>query len=166
MKGGERGRGPVVLAILVFLLTAAGCTARAPAPAAEGISLYSYITKDNKYSNWKMWPGKQALYPGPEPHGKLLTTYVTDKAFSAIDGKKGSIPNGSIIVKENYMPDGKLDAITVMYKVKSFDPANNDWFWLKYAPDGAIDVQGKVDMCIACHGKVRDNDFIYTSSLK
>ncbi|MBI2906786.1 MAG: cytochrome P460 family protein [Chloroflexi bacterium] len=113
-----------------------------------------------------MWPGKQALYPGTEPHGALLTTYVTDGAFSAIDGKKGSIPNGSIIVKENYMPDKTLAAVTVMYKVKGYDSANNDWFWLKYAPNGAIDAQGKVGDCIACHGKRRDNDFIFTGSLK
>ncbi|MBI4286694.1 MAG: cytochrome P460 family protein [Chloroflexi bacterium] len=151
---------------LAAILVVAGCKAAPRLPPIDGTALYNYITKDNDYTKWKMWPGKSALYPGREPHGAMLTTYVTDNAFSAIQGKKGKIPEGSIIVKENYMPDRQLAAVTVMYKVKGFDPAHNDWFWLKYAPDGKIDVAGKVDMCYDCHGQQKDNDFIYTSSLK
>lgn len=135
-------------------------------PAADGTTLYNYITLENDYRNWKMWPGRQAIYPGTEPHGAFLTTYVTDEAFSAIDGKKGSIPEGSIIVKENYMPDKSLAAVTVMYKVKGFDPAHNDWFWLKYAPDGTIDESGKVEGCYNCHGIRQANDYICTSDLR
>ncbi|MBI2861046.1 MAG: cytochrome P460 family protein [Chloroflexi bacterium] len=156
----------MLMAILVLPLVVVGCKAAAPTPATDGTSLYNYITQQNDYHKWKMWPGKQALYPGTEPHGALLTTYVTDNAFSAIDGKEGSIPNGSIVVKENYMPDKTLAAITVMYKVKGYDPEHNDWFWLKYAPDGKIDVSGKVDMCYGCHGGKRDNDYIMTSPLR
>ncbi|MBI4294907.1 MAG: cytochrome P460 family protein [Chloroflexi bacterium] len=149
---------------LLFILVA--CAPKPALPRADGRDLYNYITGTAQYTGWKMWPGKQALYPGTEPHGMLLTTYVTDGAFSAINGKKGSISNGSIIVKENYMPDKTLAAVTVMYKVKGYDPANNDWFWLKYAPDGTINVQGKAQGCIDCHGQARNNDFIWTSPLK
>jgi len=166
------GKHPTVFPVLTMLVVAglalAGCAAE-PAPTGpetDGVALRDYITNTTKYTDWKMWPGKQALYLGTEPHGMLLTTYVTDGAFSAIDGKKGSIPDRSIIVKENYMPDKTLAAITVMYKVKGYDQANNDWFWLKYAPDGTIDVSGKVQMCIDCHGGQKANDFIFTSPLK
>ena len=157
-------KGLVILAIIAFSLVAAGC--KGNLPAADGTSVYNYINDTSRYTEWKMWPGKQALYPGTEPHGMLLTTYVTDGAFSAIDGKKGSIPDGSIIVKENYMPDETLAAVTVMYKVKGFDPDHNDWFWLKYAPDGTIEVSGRVQDCYSCHGAQQDNDYIFTSSLK
>ncbi|MDW7726318.1 MAG: cytochrome P460 family protein [Candidatus Methanoperedens sp.] len=135
-------------------------------PEADGRALYNYITEENDYKNWRMWPGKSALYPGTEPHGVFLTTYVTDNAFSAIDGKMGSLPDGSIIIKENYNPDKELDSVTVMYKVKDFDPEHNDWFWLKYSSDGMIDAEGKVVGCIDCHGLGKDNDYLFTSDIK
>lgn len=135
-------------------------------PEADGRALYNYITEENDYKNWRMWPGTSALYRGTEPHGVFLTTYVTDNAFSAIEGKMGSLPDGSIIIKENYNPDKELEAVTVMYKVKDFDPEHNDWFWLKYSPDGMIDDEGKVAGCIDCHGLGKDNDYLFTSDIK
>lgn len=156
-----------ILPVLVLAFALAGCIAsEEPKPKADGKELYNYITKENSYQNWKLWPGKGKLYAGAEPHGALLTTYVTDNAFSAIEGKQGSMPYGSIIVKENYMPDKTLAAITVMYKVKGYDAEHNDWFWLKYSPDGKIDAEGKVDMCYGCHGAKKDNDYVFTSILK
>ncbi|MBI2934755.1 MAG: cytochrome P460 family protein [Chloroflexi bacterium] len=158
------------LILLVVLFGWLGCRGPAPAgpplPGASGPELYGYLTRDNPYQKWQMWPGKAAFYTGTEPHGMLLTTYVTDGVFSAVRDKKGSMPEGGIIVKENYMPDKTLAAVTVMYKAKGFDPANNDWFWLKYEPGGKITDQGKVQMCIDCHGERRGNDFIYTGALR
>jgi len=113
-----------------------------------------------------MWPGKTALYPGTLPHGALLTTYVNDVAYKAIRAKKGKLPNGSIVVKENYMPDKSLAALTVMYKVKGYNSEANDWFWAKYMPDGKIEAEGKVDMCIGCHGMKKWNDYVLTAPLK
>ena len=79
------------------------------------------------------------------------------------------MPNGAIIVKENYMPDGQLAAITTMYKVDGFNPEANDWHWVKFLPDGSVDMdgmaQGKVPMCIGCHSGRADNDYIYTGDL-
>lgn len=109
-------KGLVILLVAAFSLVAVGC--KSEMPAADGTALYNYINDTSRYTEWRMWPGKEALYPGTEPHGMLLTTYVTDGAFSAIEGKKGSIPDGSIIVKENYMPDETLAAVTVMYKIE------------------------------------------------
>lgn len=117
------------------------------------------------YANWSMWPGKGQFYPGTMPHGALLTTYVTDNAFSAIAGKNGSMPAGSIIVKENYGPDRQLMALTIMYKAQGYDAAHNDWFWAKYTPDGRIDAEGQVQMCIDCHAQKVDNDYLFTSPL-
>jgi len=89
-----------------------------------------------------------------------------------IEGKKGILPDESIIVKENFGPDKKLAAITVMYKEKGYDPAHNDWFWAKYQPDGTIDAEGKVKGCIDCHGLPKDifkdktNDYVWSSDLR
>ena len=138
---------------------------------ADGKTLYNYIIKENDYKKWKMWPGKGELYPGIEPHGVLLTTYVTDDTFSAIEARTGVLPYGAMIVKENYMPNKTLVAITVMYKEKDYDPKNNDWFWAKYMPNGTIGAEGKIQGCIDCHGQSKEkygnqiNDYIFTSNL-
>ncbi|MFP4084890.1 MAG: hypothetical protein ACLFTC_08295 [Desulfonatronovibrio sp.] len=43
-------------------------------PEAEGEAFLSYITKDNPYQEWNLWPGTEKLYQGTEPHGVRLTT--------------------------------------------------------------------------------------------
>ena len=64
------------------------------------------------------------------------------------------------------MPNFDLAAITVMYKVKGYNPEGNDWFWVKYAADGKAQAEGKVQGCINCHGKKKDNDYIFIGSIK
>lgn len=131
-----------------------------------GAALWQQLKTIDYKNKFKMWPGKTSFYQGTEPHGALLTTYVNIPAFMAIAGKKGTLPEGSIVVKENYSADKNLMAITVMYKVKIYNPEAGDWFWAKYAPDGKIEAEGKVDGCIKCHSTKKDNDYIYTSPLK
>ncbi|MDW7709262.1 MAG: cytochrome P460 family protein [Deferrisomatales bacterium] len=143
---------------------AAGSAAWA-GPEASGAALWKHLKAEN-YTSWKMWPGKSALYPGTEPHGVLLTTYVNGAALGAIEGKKGTMPAGAIVVKENYMPDKTLAAVTVMYKVQGYNPAGGDWFWAKYAPDGKVDEEGKEGMCLGCHSRVADNDYLFIGPLK
>ncbi len=135
-------------------------------PAAAGKDLWDYLAKVKYRESFSLWPGKGKLYKGTEPHGSLLTTYVNQPALDAIRGKKESMPAGSIVVKENYMPGKKLAAITVMYKVAGFHPEGGDWFWAKYAPDGKIQAEGKPGGCIGCHGKKKGNDFLFTGELK
>jgi hypothetical protein len=158
------------MALVAFLATPMVAVAaekgKAELPAPAGTDLWDYLTKVNYRESFSLWPGKGKLYTGTEPHGMLLTTYVNKTALGAIQGKKGTMPAGAIVVKENYMPDKKLAAITVMYKVAGFNPEAGDWFWVKYAPDGTIEKEGKVGGCIGCHGNKKGNDFLYTGELK
>jgi hypothetical protein len=112
-----------------------------------------------------MWPGTSAYYKGNEPHGALLTTYVNAAALDAINGKRGTLPDGAMVIKENYMPGKNLAAITVMYKVAGYNPESGDWYWVKFAPSGAVEAEGKEPMCIACHSAKNDNDYLYTRSI-
>ena len=121
---------------------------------------------ENPYLGYHHWPGKEGFYKGIEPHGAILRTYVNPTAYLTIITKGGELPPGSIVVKENYMPNFDLAAITVMYKVKGYNPDANDWFWVKYAPDGKAQAEGKVQGCINCHGNKKDNDYIFTGSLR
>jgi hypothetical protein len=131
-----------------------------------GADIWGLLTKMEYSKKWRMWPGKTSLYPGKEPHGAVLTTYVNIPAFMAIAGKRGELPNGSMIVMENYSADKKMTDISVIFKVQAYNPEAGDWFWVKYAPDGKIEAEGKVDTCIKCHGQNKGNDYIMTGPLK
>ena len=121
------------------------------------------------YRSWSLWPGQGERYPGGEPHGSTLTTYVNRVASAALEEGAVEMPPGAIIVKENYLPDGQLGAVTTMYKVRGFNPEAGDWHWVKFLPDGSVDnegrAQGKVPGCIGCHTGKADNDYLFTSPL-
>jgi len=160
---------------VVFLLTALTAwaihetipaeTGVIPPPGPDAAKLLDYINKTSPYQDWKLWPGKGKLYPGREPHGALLTTYVNELAYRGIRDKKG-IPDAGIIVKENYSGDKKLMATTVMYKIDGYNPQGGDYFWAKYAPDGKVLESGKLKGCIDCHGQKKENDYIWTGPVK
>jgi len=134
-------------------------------PMPQGGDLRQHIIGQEPYKKWAMWPGKEAFHKGTEPHGALLTVYVNDIALKSINDKKG-MSNNSIVLKENYTPDKKLAAVTVMYKVKGYNAEAGDWFWVKYDPEFKIQKEGKVTGCIGCHGSASDNDYIFTGKVK
>ncbi|MCX8031519.1 MAG: cytochrome P460 family protein [Thermodesulfovibrionales bacterium] len=134
-------------------------------PGADPEKLLEYITTYYPYRLWSLWPNKGKLYKGTEPHGALLTTFVNDTALDSIKKKKG-MQDGSIIVKENYTADKKFISLSIMYKIKGYNPEGGDWFWAKYSPDGKTEAYGKVKGCIACHSQKKDNDFIFISPVK
>lgn len=119
--------------------------------------------QEAKYADrWATVPGKGTLYRGQGPHGMLLSTYLNPEAQDGLKAKPGKMPDDAIIVKENYSPDKKLVAITVMYKEPRYDPAHQDWFWAKFGPKGEVQAAGKPAGCLTCHGAVRSNDYIFT----
>ncbi len=133
--------------------------------APDGKVIYKYMTENN-YQSWKMWPGKEQFYSTKAHGAAFMTTYVNDVAMATIQGKTGLMKEDSVIVKENYDANKALMFLTVMFKEDGYDPANNDWFYAKYAPNGTIQVEGKVKGCIDCHAKVKDNDYLFTSPIK
>jgi len=144
------------------------------APPEIAAELWNLIQIENYTVRWKMWPGKEAFYKGTPPHGALLTTYVNSTGYAALTKEEKKLPPGTIIIKENYMPDKTLGAITVMYNLAGFDKEHNDWFWVKYSPDGkpmttdiegkTMTLAGKVPGCIGCHSASNSGiDFIMTT---
>ncbi|MDA0734999.1 MAG: cytochrome P460 family protein [Chloroflexi bacterium] len=161
----------VIIAVIGTACGAAATPTQAPAPAPQlpdttGAAVWSYLQAENYQENWTLWPGMGELYPAKEPHGALLTTYLSSDALAALNAKAGVMPNGAIIVKENYMPDGILDATTVMFKVDGYNPDHADWFFTKIKADNTVEAEGKVPGCQACHSIEKDNDYIYTGELK
>jgi hypothetical protein len=134
-------------------------------PAADGAAVWNFVQKNN-YQGWKMWPGTDAQYKGPEPHGAFLTTYVNQTAFDSIKARKGKFADGSLIVQDNFDKNKKLKWIDVMYKVKGYNPGSGDWFWAQYKPGGRVADEGKINECIKCHEAQKGNDYVWTSKMK
>lgn len=144
----------------------------AAAPDTTGASMWAYLQAANYGSSWDLWPGKGRLYPGNQPHGMLLTTYMNDVAMGAVASHTGTMPAGAIIVKENYMPDSTLAAVTVMFKVPGYNADHADWFFTKHLPSGQLDtmpngmaMEGRLPGCQNCHMGVAANDYLFTGSL-
>ena len=119
-------------------------------------------------------------YEGLDPHGMLLETFYTS---ATVNGH-----SGSLIVKRNYGPEGveidqvigdpanHLGSLTVMFQREAgYDDDNQNWFWVKYLPDGSLDknpkgvgLAGRVGKnadagCIACHVGAGGDDYIFTT---
>ena len=129
--------------------TEGSISAAAAQPDTTGAAMWAYLQEVDYRSNWQVWPDKGELYTGQVPHGMLLTTYVNDVARRAVTTQPGSMPDGAIIVKENYMP-----------------------FFTKHLPSGELDqtpngmpMEGRLPGGQACHAAVRANDYIFTSPL-
>ncbi|MGB5983881.1 MAG: cytochrome P460 family protein [Desulfobacterales bacterium] len=160
-------RRPAWFTLLLALLCAWGvaiANAEKPLPAPEGEALWSHISDKNPYTQWEFWPGYDGIYPGKSPHGAFLKLYANPLAIAAArEGRP--LPEGSILVKENYGEDKEtLLAITPMYKVTGYNSEAGDWFWAKYGPQGEVQSAGKVQSCIDCHQAAAADDFIFTKA--
>ena len=151
----------VVILLSIISLIFTSCTG-GKLPSAEADKVWTYLTDTNSYLKWDSWPGYEGIYPGKSPHGKYLKLYANSKAIKAASEGK-PMPEGAIIVKENYGDDQKtLMAITPMYKVKGYNPEAGDWFWAKYEPNGKALKAGKVQGCIDCHRVQESKGWLFT----
>ena len=77
-----------------------------------------------------------------------------------------------MVIKENYSPQKKLMAITLMYKQKGYNAEAGDWYWVKFMPDGKVaqmeapngkmmPVAGKAKGCIECHSGADGDDYSF-----
>lgn len=145
----------------------------APAPAAQddplpelrGSALLEYVLHANPYTTWGTWPTDarnpadySGYLPAEPPHGTAVRVFVNDTVRDALRAPdfSGELPDGSMIVMENYavtpQSPAALAALTVKIKSSGFYPSGGDWFWLKAAPDGSmINAEGAVKDCIGCH---------------
>ncbi|MCA9063106.1 MAG: cytochrome P460 family protein [Planctomycetaceae bacterium] len=128
--------------------------------------LWDWLQK-SQYRNWAPPAGQSGeAIPGENPHGALVKLYANRTAVANAE----TLPNGSVIIKENFGPDGTtLMAVTLMYRTQGFDPEHGDWYWAKYEADGRVSqmngmpIAGKVGMCIECHGSAEGNDYSFTN---
>lgn len=127
---------------------------------------------------YRQWRLTTAVYQGASPHGaflRMFSSYVTVNGVAR-----------PIVVKENFggegvtaqasadKPDEWLKAVTIMLQREAgYDDDNDNWFWVKYAPDGSVmanpkgvRLAGRVAKgmpagCISCHLSAEDGDYLF-----
>lgn len=162
---------PAIIIIPIFLLF--GCNEKNTEIKYQPLTkdeisaerVWQRVTKEYNYEQFPEWPGYNGVQPGQSPHGRFHEIYINPILYNALPVNDRIAPDGSIILKENFNIDLEIVAITVMVKVKDYDPEHNDWYWIKYTEDGEPLNEGKLGLCINCHQGVKDNDYVIVRQL-
>lgn len=144
-------------------------TTRPQTPDEFHSSFWNHIVKkDAAYNTWDKITSDRPLEGVENPHGTTSKTYANKVA--ADDSK--SLPNGSVLVREDYDANRKRQSISVLYRVKDYDKDHGNWYWIKYLENGTVargaddkPIAGKVGSCIECHGKAGGKDFVFSNDL-
>ena len=173
---------------MVFMIAMAMASFAIPAAHAQDGNtdpfesrLWDYLIGNN-YKNWAPATEQTGdLYNGARHHGPYLKMYLNRTAA----GNKSLLPEGSIVVMENYRKDRSLKNVCVMYRASGFNPEAQDWFWVAYNADGTVieqrqhtagkpadeddgydqhsvsKIAGKPTACIACHQSAGGSDWVF-----
>ncbi|WP_136795909.1 cytochrome P460 family protein [Desulfosediminicola ganghwensis] len=147
------------MASVLCLLVASLAWAEMPEPGLD--ALWIYISRTSTYSSWGFWPDHQGMREGSAPHRPLHKVYVNEAGLTSA---KPLVNVGTIVVKENHNEAEERQALTVMYKIKGYNPEAGDWFWAKYDTNGKADRFGKPAGGISCHGGAAAGDYILIHS--
>lgn len=126
-------------------------------PKPDAAAVWKFITQESSFKDWKRLPEQQ------KTHGSFIPDTPEQKTYAnkqAMESTKLPLNNGSMVVKYNLSPANEVKGITIMYKVKGYNPSAGDWFWVQYGPEGEVQEAGKSQKCIACHSKRADNDYL------
>jgi cytochrome c553 len=127
------------------------------------------VKKDAAYNTWQVLKRENAEDSIDNPHGEFTKTYANKVAADNPTG----LPDGSILVREDYDTDQKRVSISVMYRVKDYYKEHGNWYWMKFLENGTAArtskedgnklVAGKVTSCVACHAKATGKDFVFSN---
>lgn len=117
-------------------------------------------------------------FAGQYPHGSMLELFTT--SHLAVAGR-----SGAVLVLRSYrgdeltpkqvrrQPGRYLSSISVMFQRPGFDPADHNWFWAEFQPDGELGrnaagrrqagrIAGKRG-CTGCHSAAPGDDLVFSS---
>jgi len=149
------------VAFAAALLTLSACSEESPSR-----EVYDLAIAGDAYKDWARFPNAtDALYPSGQHNGDFVRSYMNDVAVAAIADFKGTFPDGTILVKEQYADaEGKTsNGHTVMWKRDGYDPEHGDWYWIAFNAKGeTTSADGMAPYCSDCHTAVKANDWVYT----
>ena len=162
-------------------------------PAFEEL-LFEFLNKREYAVNLGWLPDKALRDTGPYINGKYYGTHPAVRIFYSpgiiqwlVDGRQGTIPDGEMIVKEQYLPPairhaGKSEeelnsdmlAWTIM--IKDSAGSQDGWFWGNPAKDQCVvdnhqfpfdhPLTGFGHYCVRCHGSTQSPNIESPSSPK
>lgn len=172
------------VALVVFAL----CVALLPSNAAEEMPFGGEEDVEFASRLWQAikdhgeWEVFEDVYASNPPHGMFVRSYYETVS---VDGwlypvviKDNFGGEGATLETVSASPEKYLAAVTVMLRREDgYDPDTNNWFWVKYQPDGSVEVnpdgmalagrvaKGMATGCIACHrlgAGGNGNDYIFS----
>jgi hypothetical protein len=169
------------VSLFIFIIVAAFSTHR-PQDMPFGGQDDVKFAKDlwQAVNGYDSWLTKSDYYEGNRPHGKILRNYfsivtVNGKNYPAII-KDNFAGEGASLTSVSENPNEYLVAVTIMVKRSDgYDPDNQNWFWVKYKPDGTIDknkkgislagrvAKGMDSGCINCHSIAKGSDYYFSN---
>ncbi|MCG8701381.1 MAG: cytochrome P460 family protein [Bacteroidales bacterium] len=110
------------------------------------------------------------------------------EVYASVADLSGDIAVGTIVTKKvydkNFTTNGKGDKLFVtlamVKREKGYDPDNGDWEYVMMPNDGSADyeknpfgvlpaaesdMRGKLQMCISCHAKDSDGDYLFVDGI-
>lgn len=153
--------------LILFLQCTKNAEKTAPITVTEidAEKLWQRITEETNYKNYSQWSGHEGFRLGMQPHGSYHKIFINPELSEQLPISNNTAPNGSIIVKETFTIDKEATPITVMAKIKGYNPEHNDWFWAMYDTQGNVIREGKPAGCINCHNTYALNDYIIVRDL-
>jgi len=143
----------------------AGGGASAPVLTAASADTKVLWSDISGYAKWGQFPQSTERTLSKTHNNMFVISYINDVVTKAVADGTVPLPDGAIIVKENYAKKDDLMpmALTVMSKM------GQEWYWAQGTPDGKVfggpdgPLEGKnVGMCVMCHGAATNNDSVLT----
>jgi len=151
-----------LLFVTVFSLWAIVACAPEPSETVESAKPRPYSAEElwqedmADYQTWAMMPGSTEKMETTGRHGELATVRVNSIAAAAIAADAEAIPEGGVVIKENFDADGTRTDIVAMRKLAA------GWYWAEYETTGARRVAGPaLSECLQCHS-MSGNDNLFT----
>ena len=159
--------GVILVALLV--LNSCGSSSDSGSKSASDIEAELldavFGTTGDAYKSWGSWKDTHTdlsvVKESLAPHGIAVRTFVNTVGKDAEASFTGALPDGTIIVKENFnvaatevTGSTPIKNLTVMYKSAGFSASQNDWYWLAAKSREVVAESGQVDFCTDCHAGV------------
>jgi hypothetical protein len=147
-----------------------------PPTRADAAVIWDYLQASEYSRYWEPCGIRDlGIHPGRKPHGPLVRNAANDTA-GAGRPLKDPMPVGSVIALQNYTVQPHLYSIDVMAKLPGYRAETNDWYFVRFAPDGEVMVSDAEAMrrareeergCIHCHAHTADeSDYLFKPRLR
>lgn len=135
-----------VLIALIVLTLACGVPENRTEEAVQGTDDSGWQKTLAEFRSWELMPGTTEMMEARGWHTERATIRINKIARETIVAGADSLPDGAMVVKENFDGAGALVNIVTAHK------QDGVWRWVQYLPGGTVDDGSQAPgRCIECH---------------